>query len=94
MIKFEIGKVYGTDANVYEVIKKTAKTITYQEIAHYGRSNEKRYEKKEQNFLIGIQEKFFLQMVATQSKQLNRQNFNFCRIYGGSKNESLLQRNE
>lgn len=43
MIKFEVGKVYGTDANVYEVIKKTAKTITYQEIAHYGRSNEKRY---------------------------------------------------
>lgn len=46
MIKFEVGKVYGTDANVYEVIKKTAKTITYQEIAHYGRSNEKRYEQK------------------------------------------------
>lgn len=46
MIKFEIGKVYGIDANVYEVIKKTAKTITYQEIAHYGRSNEKRYEPK------------------------------------------------
>ena len=43
MIKFEIGKVYGTDANVYEVIKKTSKTNTYQEIAHYGRSNEKRY---------------------------------------------------
>ena len=44
MIKFEVGKVYGTDANVYEVIKKTAKTITYQEIAHYGRFNEKRYD--------------------------------------------------
>lgn len=42
MIKFEVGKVYGTDANVYEVIKKTAKTITYQEIAHYGRFNEKK----------------------------------------------------
>ena len=42
MIKFEVGKVYGTDANVYEVIKKTAKTITYQEIAHYGRYEQKR----------------------------------------------------
>lgn len=27
MIKFEVGKVYGTDANVYEVIKKTAKQL-------------------------------------------------------------------
>lgn len=46
MIKFEVGKVYGTDANVYEVIKKTAKTITYQEIAHYGRSNKKKIRTK------------------------------------------------
>ena len=51
MIKFEVGKVYGTDANVYEVIKKTAKTITYQEIAHYGRFNEKRYEPKRTKLL-------------------------------------------
>ncbi|CUM87072.1 Uncharacterised protein [Anaerostipes hadrus] len=51
MIKFEVGKVYGTDANVYEVIKKTAKTITYQEIAHYGRFNEKRYESKRAKLL-------------------------------------------
>jgi hypothetical protein len=51
MIKFEVGKVYGTDANVYEVIKKTAKTITYHEIAHYGRSNEKRYEQKRTKLL-------------------------------------------
>ena len=33
---------------------------------------------KEQNFLIGIQERFFLQMVVTQSKQRNRQRFNLC----------------
>lgn len=29
MIKFEVGKVYGTDANVFEVIKKTANTISW-----------------------------------------------------------------
>ena len=27
MIKFEVGKVYGTDANVYEVIKRQQKQL-------------------------------------------------------------------
>lgn len=60
MIKFEVGKVYGTDANVYEVIKKTAKTITYQEIAHYGRFNEKRYESKRAKLLDWDTKEVFL----------------------------------
>ena len=60
MIKFEVGKVYGTDANVYEVIKKTAKTITYQGIAHYGRFNKKRYESKRAKLLDWDTKEVFL----------------------------------
>ena len=51
MKKFEIGKVYGSNANVFEIVKRTPKTVTYQEIAHYGRYNEKRYEAKRTKIL-------------------------------------------
>lgn len=41
MRKFEIGKRYGENAVVFEIIKRTAKTITYAPIYHAGRYNEK-----------------------------------------------------
>lgn len=43
MKKFEVGKIYeGFCGSVvkYEITKRTAKTVTYQEIYHYGRYNE------------------------------------------------------
>lgn len=43
MKRFEIGNKYSNDngVTVYEIIKRTAKFVTYNEILHYGRSNEK-----------------------------------------------------
>lgn len=41
MKKFETGKRYGEKAVVYEIIKRTAKTITYRAIQHAGRYNER-----------------------------------------------------
>lgn len=41
MRKFEIGKRYGENAIIFEIIKRTAKTITYAAIQHPGRYNEK-----------------------------------------------------
>lgn len=40
MRKFEVGKRYGENAVVFEIIKRTAKTITYAPIYHAGRYNE------------------------------------------------------
>lgn len=34
MRKFEVGKRYGENAVVFEIIKRTAKTITYAPIYH------------------------------------------------------------
>ncbi len=47
MKKFEVGKRYFEEAaNVYEVVSRTAKTLTIVEIRHAGRFNEKRLEEK------------------------------------------------
>lgn len=46
MRKFEQGKRYGEKAVIYEIIKRTAKTITYAAIQHPGRYNERRSEEK------------------------------------------------
>lgn len=43
---FEIGKRYGDNAVVFEIVKRTAKTITYAAIHHPGRYNESRREEK------------------------------------------------
>ncbi len=43
MKKFEVGKVYeGFCGSVvkYEIVKRTAKTVTYVEVYHHGRYNE------------------------------------------------------
>ena len=40
MRKFEVGKRYGENTVVFEIIKRTAKTITYAPIYHAGRYNE------------------------------------------------------
>lgn len=39
MKKFEIGKRYYKSGVTYEIIKKTAKTVTYKAIQHAGKSN-------------------------------------------------------
>ncbi len=46
MRKFEAGKRYGENAVIFEIIKRTEKTITYVAIKHPGRYNEKLGEKK------------------------------------------------
>lgn len=64
MRKFEVGKRYKeTDSIEFEIIKRTAKFVTYVEIQHAGRFNERRCEPKEQKFLTGKQEKYSLLVV-------------------------------
>lgn len=46
MRKFETGKRYGEHAVVFEIVKRTEKTITYAAIHHPGRSNESRREER------------------------------------------------
>ncbi len=46
MRTFEVGKRYGDNAVVFEIIKRTAKTITYAPIYHAGRYNESKREEK------------------------------------------------
>ena len=46
MKKFEIGKRYYESGVTYEIIKKTAKTVTYKAIQHAGKSNERVLEQK------------------------------------------------
>lgn len=46
MKKFEIGKVYGDHAVKFEIVARTAKTITFVKIAHAGKANERRYDQK------------------------------------------------
>ena len=47
MRKFEVGKWYKeTDSIEFEIIKRTAKFVTYVEIQHAGRFNERRCEPK------------------------------------------------
>lgn len=41
MAKFEINKRYYQDGLTYEIIKKTAKRITFKAIQHAGRFNER-----------------------------------------------------
>ena len=57
MRKFETGKRYGEHAVVFEITKRTAKTITYAAVYHAGR-NRKRRKQKSMN---GTKEKYFLQ---------------------------------
>lgn len=46
MRTFEIGKRYGENAVVFEITKRTAKTVTYAAIHQAGRYNESRREEK------------------------------------------------
>lgn len=42
MIKFEVGKIYKDKSVAFEVVKRTAKTVTIVQLHHFGRWNEKR----------------------------------------------------
>lgn len=46
MRKFEIGKTYRTGSYVFEVLKRTNKTVRVIQIQHEGRSNERRYDER------------------------------------------------
>lgn len=46
MRTFEAGKRYGEHAVVFEIVKRTAKTITYAAVQHAGRYNERKEEPK------------------------------------------------
>jgi hypothetical protein len=46
MKAFEIGKRYYESGVTYEIIKKTAKTVTYKAIQHAGKINERVLEQK------------------------------------------------
>lgn len=41
MRKFEVGKRYYNGGVTFEIVKRTAKRLTYQKIQHAGRFNEK-----------------------------------------------------
>lgn len=43
---FEQGKRYGENAVVFEVVKRTAKTVTYVAVQHAGKPNERQSEAK------------------------------------------------
>lgn len=54
MIKFEVGKIYKNKSVAFEVVKRTAKTVTIVQLHHFGRWNEKRgteEKKKVANYL-------------------------------------------
>ena len=46
MRTFEVGKRYNDGAATFEIVKRTAKFVTYVYIHHPGRCNEKRGEEK------------------------------------------------
>lgn len=46
MTRFEVGKKYYEGGVTYEILKKTAKTITYKATDHTGRFNERVLEQK------------------------------------------------
>jgi len=46
MKKFEAGKRYYASGVTFEIVKRTAKTITYRALQHAGRSNERIMQEK------------------------------------------------
>lgn len=46
MRKFEVGKKYRHGSYVFEVLKRTAKTVRVIQIQHEGRYNERRYNER------------------------------------------------
>lgn len=44
MRKFEVGKIYGEHSVKFEIIRRTAKTVTYRKIQHLWRYNERKSE--------------------------------------------------
>ena len=46
MRKFEVGKRYASGAVMFEIVARTAKTVTYKLIQHAGRANERAGEAK------------------------------------------------
>ncbi len=46
MRTFEVGKRYGENAVVFEIVKRTGKTITYVKVQHPDRPNERKSEEK------------------------------------------------
>lgn len=46
MKTFEIGKMYGDKAVKFEIISRTEKFVTYVEVQHPGRHNERKGEQK------------------------------------------------
>lgn len=46
MRTFEVGKRYGENAVVFEVVKRATKTVTYVAVQHAGKPNERRGEAK------------------------------------------------
>ena len=54
MRKFEEGKRYGENAVVFEIVRRTEKTITYQAIHHAGKFNEIRNEIRKEEKKVKI----------------------------------------
>lgn len=54
MRKFEEGKRYTDGAMTFEIIKRTAKTVTFAYILHAGKTNEKRAAKSSSFFVLLI----------------------------------------
>ena len=46
MKKFEVGRRYYESGLTFEIVKRTARTVTYKAIQHAGRFNERKSEEK------------------------------------------------
>ena len=65
MKAFEIGKRYYESGVTYEIVKKTAKTVTYKAIQHAGRSNERVLEQKTVKLQIWGEKEVFCVRIRT-----------------------------
>lgn len=64
MKKFEIGKRYYESGVTYEIIKKTAKTVTYKAIQHAEKATKECWNRKQQSCRSGAKKRSFVYVVA------------------------------
>ena len=54
MRKFEVGKRYYESGLTFEIVKRTAKTVTYKSIQHAGRINERVVKETEKSITVRL----------------------------------------
>lgn len=58
--KFEIGKRYNDGAAVFEIVKRTEKTITFVMVQHAGKCNERKREAKKAKISVWEDREVFM----------------------------------